>query len=209
MSGSSPLTLAQLDQLLAAITNPRDQAALLLSCGCGLRAGTLTKLKLSAVLDSDHRLTGRVEIPRRNMKGKHQAHRVDIPERALRALGTWIAVHPSPHRQAPLWPSHRNKEEPITTRQWRRIIQAAARAADIAARISPHSARKFFAHAIYEGTNHDIQLTTRALGNRSPMATMHYLDFGQRRITSATLDIFNAQAHGDLLLNTPEAKSST
>lgn len=209
MSGSEPLTIRDIDTLALAFKSPRDQAAFLLSCGCGLRAGTLCALKISHVLDRNHRLTGRVEIPRIAMKGKRAAHSVEIPKRALNALGIWIAQHPAPHRAAPLWPSERNQEEGITTRQWQRLFAAACQAADIGGRRTPHSARKFFAHAIFEGTDKDIQLTTRALGNKNPMSTMHYLDFGQRRIDAATLDIFSRAAEPQLSFTAPDQNISS
>ena len=198
MSGSCPLTLDQIDAMLDSMESARDRAALLLSCGCGLRAGTLSRLRLSAVLNVHHELTGYLEIPRRAMKGKRQAHRLPIPPRALRALGEWIAAHPAPHRAAPIFPSTKRPTEGICPRQWQRVVSRAAAAAGAAGRVTPHSARKFFAHAVYEGTARDVQLTTRALGNRSPMATMHYLDFGGQRIAAATLDIFNRRAQREI-----------
>lgn len=209
MSGSSPLTLDQIDALILALDKPRDQAALLLACGCGLRAGTLCGLRICHVLDKNHTLTGQLEIPRRIMKGKRQAHRVDIPARALKALGIWLAQHPAPHRQAPLWPSETNQEENISTRQWQRIIAKGRRTAAIGGRITPHSARKFYAHAIYQATDRDIGLTTRALGNVNPMSTMHYLDYGQRKISAATMEVFNAATTPELPLGAPEKTTST
>lgn len=198
MSGSVPLSLDNIDAMLDAMDNPRDRAALLLSCGCGLRAGTLARLRLSAVLNAQHELTGQLEIPRRAMKGKRGAHRLPIPPRALRALGEWIAAHPAPHRAAPIFPSTKRPDEGICPRQWQRIIARAAAGLAAPGRVTPHSARKFFAHAIYTHTGADVQLTTRALGNRSPMATMHYLDYGGSKIAAATLDVFNRRAQREL-----------
>ena len=198
MSGSTPLDVSTIDGMIDAIESPRDRAALLLACGCGLRAGTLQKLRLTAVLNSRHELTGKIEIPRRALKGQRKAHTVDIPARALQALANWIAQHPQPHRQAPIFPSTKRPEQGICPRQWQRIICTAATKAGATGKITPHSARKFFAHAIYEGTGRDVQLATRALGNLSPMSTMHYLDFGGQRIRAATLDVFNARAQRNL-----------
>lgn len=209
MSGSKPLSLAEIDQIADALTTARDRAAFLLSCGCGLRSGTLLSLRLAQIIDRDHCLTGYIDIPRASMKGKRRAHRVNIPARALRALGLWIAEHPAPHRAAPLFPSSKNPDAPITTRHWRRVFQEACQEAKITGRVSPHSTRKFFAHAIYEETDKDIQLTTRALGNKSPMSTMHYLDFGQRRIALATLTIFDDRAQLQLLSPQSEQKTSS
>lgn len=194
MSGSSPLDVQEINSLVDELPGARDRAAILLSSGCGLRAGTLCALKLANVLDREHRLTGRIEIDRAKMKGKRKPHTVTIPARALRALAEWIAIHPAPHRAAPLFASYRNPEKPITTRTWRRIVQEATQRAGITKRVSTHSLRKFYAHAIYKSTGNDIELTTRALGNKSPMATMHYLDFGQRKIDNATMEIFNDAA---------------
>lgn len=189
MSASTPITLAEIDAMAAALPKLRDRAAFLLACGCGLRAGTLCALSVGQLLDPNHRLTGRIEITRKQMKGAHLAHALEIPERALYQVALWLAAHPAPHRQAPLWPSETKKEKNITTRQWQRIISTAAAAAGVPGHVSPHSCRKFFAHAIYEATSKDIQLTTRALGNKSPMSTLHYLDFGSRKIATATLNI--------------------
>lgn len=209
MSASSPLDIAEINAMHDALPSQRDQAAFLLACGCGLRSGTLCALRIAHLLDRNHRLTGRLAIPRRNMKGQHQAHTVAIPKRALESIAIWIATHPAPHRQAPLWPSLRNPQANITPRQWHRIFTAAALAAGVQGNVSPHSARKFFAHGIYESTDKDIQLTTRALGNKSPMATLHYLDFGQRRITKATLEIFGTSQQELFSVDTPEHTSSS
>ena len=116
MSGSTPLDVRTIDGMIDAMESPRDRAALLLACGCGLRAGTLQKLRLTAVLNSRHELTGKIEIPRRALKGQRKAHTVDIPARALQALANWIAQHPQPHRQAPIFPSSKRPELGICPR---------------------------------------------------------------------------------------------
>jgi len=199
MSGSKPLNLDEIDKLLDELDSKRDQAALLLSCACGLRAGTLAKLTLASVLDREHALTGRLEIPRKAIKGKRQAHALTIPPRALNALAIWIAKHPAPHRAAPMFPSTTRPDRGVCPRQWQRIISSAARRAGLDARLTPHSARKFFAQAIYASTKLDIQLTTRALGNKSPISTLHYLDFGASAIEAASLEIFSNRAQLELL----------
>lgn len=198
MPGSDPLTLDEIDQLAQDSNSLRDQAIILLICGCGPRANELRQVRICHVMRGDRTMTGTLHIPRAHAKGKRQARTIQIPQRAMQALLKWLAVHPAPHLNAWLFPSRENPDLPVTTRTIQRAFAAARTNLDRGRKLTPHSGRKFFGCAIYAGTGHDIAMTARALGQRNPTSTMHYLDLDGQRLTTATLAVFDKRTTPNL-----------
>jgi integrase len=79
----------------------------------------------------------------------------------------------------------------VTAGQATRIIQRIAAAAGLAGqgRWGPHSARKWFARAIYEASGHDILLTKAALGHAHVATTERYLSADQDRAAGLILGL--------------------
>jgi len=119
------------------------EAALSVAYGAGLRVSEVANLKVSDI-DSE-RMTLRVE------QGKGQRDRyVMLSPQLLELLRDWWkAARP----QVWLFPGQ-NPVNPMTPRQLNRAVHAAAQAAGIAKRVSPHTLRHSFAtHLLEQGVD--------------------------------------------------------
>jgi len=129
---TAPVVLSQEEvaRLLEAAPGVKYKAALSVAYGAGLRVSEVVALKVSEV-DSE-RMTLRVE------RGKGQRDRyVMLSPQLLELLRDWWwAARP----QAWLFPGQ-NPVNPMSVRQLARAVHAAAQAAGIAKRVSPHTPR--------------------------------------------------------------------
>ena len=160
----APVVLSQEEvaRLLEAAPGLKVKAALSVAYGAGLRVSEVVALKVSD-LDSQ-RMTLRVE------QGKGQRDRyVMLSPQLLELLRDWWrAARP----QAWLFPGQ-NPVNPMSARQLVRAVHAAAQAAGIAKRVSPHTLRHSFATHLLE-QNVDIRVIQVLLGHAKLETTALY-----------------------------------
>src|SRR5271166_1406976 len=160
----APVVLSQEEvaRLLEAAPGLKYKAALSAAYGAGLRVSEVVALKVSDI--DSQRMTLRVE------QGKGQRDRfVMLSPQLLELLREWWqAARP----QAWLFPGQ-NPVNPMTARQLGRAVHAAARAAAIKKRVSPHTLRHSFATHLLE-QNVDIRVIQVLLGHAKLETTALY-----------------------------------
>ena len=164
------LSPEEVARLLDAAPGLKYKAALSVAYGAGLRAAEVVSLKLSDI-DSE-RMVIRVE------QGKGAKDRyVMLSEHLLHLLRSyWRAARP----QGWLFPGQ-NPVNPLTTRQLSRACHAAAQAAGIDKRVSPHTLRHSFATHLLE-QKVDIRVIQVLLGHKKLESTALYAQVATRAI---------------------------
>ncbi len=143
-----PVVLSQdeVARLLEAAPGLKYKAALSVAYGAGLCVSEVVALKVSDI-DSE-RMTLRVE----QNKGRRDCYVMLSPQLLELLRAWWRAARP----QAWLFPGQ-NPVNPMSARQLVRAVYAAAQAAGIAKRVSPHTLRHSFATHLLE-QNVDIRV---------------------------------------------------
>ena len=160
----APIVLNQdeVARLLEAAPGLKYKAALSLAYGAGLRVSEVAALKVSDI-DSE-RMTLRIE------QGKGRKDRyVMLSPQLLELLRDWWRVA---RPQAWLFPGQ-SPVNPMTGRQLCRAVHAAAHAAGIAKRVTPHTLRHSFATHLLE-QNVDLRVSQVLLGHAKLETTALY-----------------------------------
>jgi integrase/recombinase XerD len=174
------LSRDEVARLLNATTCLKHQAALSVAYGAGLRVAEVSTLKVADV-DSERMLL-RVE------RGKGgRCRNAMLSEDLLTLLRQWWKAGRQQgvmHRDGWLFPGQ-HAMKPISTRQLYRIVVEAARAADIAKRVGPHTLRHSFAtHLLEDGT--DIRIIQVLLGHAKLNNTAFYAKVATRTVRTVT-----------------------
>lgn len=162
------LTVQEVTRLLEAAGSLRNQAALSISYGSGLRASEVCHLKINDV-DSE-RMILQVE------EGKGQRDRYAmLSPTMLKILRAWYREGRAREKLLPggwLFPGQ-NPVNPISTRQLNRLFHQACTDAGIDKRVSLHSLRHSFATHLLE-QHVDIRVIQVLLGHKKIANTMRY-----------------------------------
>ena len=174
------LSRDEVARLLEATTCLKHQAALSVAYGAGLRVAEVAALKVADV--DSARMLIRVE------RGKGGQHRNALLATDLLALlrDWWRAGRQQGvlRRDGWLFPGQ-HPLKPISTRQLHRIVVEAARAADLAKRVGPHTLRHSFAtHLLEDGT--DIRVIQVLLGHARLENTAFYTKVATRTVRAVT-----------------------
>src|SRR5215471_5233615 len=141
------LSVEEVARLLEAAPGPKYKAAFATAYGAGLRVSEVVALKVTDI-DSTRMLI-RVE----RGKGRKDRHAILSPQ-LLELLRAWWREGKRRGVMLPqgwLFPS-RNPIMPLSTRQMNRAVHAAAQAAEIKKRVTPHTLRHSFAtHLLEQG----------------------------------------------------------
>ncbi len=159
-----PVVLSQEEaaRLIEAAPSLKYKAALSVAYGAGLRVSEVAHLKVSDI--DSQRMTVRVE----RGKGQRERYVMLAPQLLELLRAWWRAARP------PVWlfPGQ-NPINPVTERQINRAMQAAAKAAGISKRVSPHTLRHSFAtHLLEQGV--DIRVIQVLLGHAKLETTALY-----------------------------------
>jgi site-specific recombinase XerD len=170
------LSPEEVTRLLAAAHGPKYQAALAVAYGAGLRVSEVCALKVADV-DST-RMVLRVE------QGKgHKDRYAMLSPTLLELLRRWWRVAHAKGKMLPggwLFPGQ-NPVNPLTARQLNRACHAAALAADLDKRVSPHTLRHSFATHLLE-QKVDIRVIQVLLGHKKLETTALYSQVATRTL---------------------------
>ncbi len=166
--------------LLEAAPGPKYKAALAAAYGAGLRVSEVVALKVSDV-DSERMLI-RID----HGKGRKDRHAMLSPQ-LLEFLRAWWREGRRLGAMLPqgwLFPG-RNPVNPLSTRQLNRAVHAAAKAAGISKRVSPHTLRHSFATHLLE-QDIDIRVIQVLLGHAKLDTTALYTRVATSTIRAVT-----------------------
>jgi len=174
------LSVEEIALLLQAAPGPKYKAAFATAYGAGLRVSEVVALKVG---DTDSkRMLLRVE----QGKGRKDRDAMLSPQ-LLELLRDWWVEG---RRRGVLLPRGwlfpgRNLIEPLSTRQLNRAVHAAAEAAEIKKRVSPHTLRHSFAtHLLEQDT--DIRVIQVLLGHAKLDTTARYTRVANTTIRNVT-----------------------
>jgi integrase/recombinase XerD len=174
------LSVEEVTLLLRAASAPKYKAAFATAYGAGLRVSEVIALKV-ADIDSKRMLL-RVE----RGKGRKDRHAMLSPQ-LLELLRAWWREGRRRNLLLPggwLFPG-RNPVEPLSARQLCRVVRAAAQAAGINKRVSPHTLRHSFAtHLLEQGV--DIRVIQTLLGHVKLDTTALYTRVANTTIRAVT-----------------------
>jgi site-specific recombinase XerD len=174
------LSVEEIALLLQAAPGPKYKAAFATAYGAGLRVSEVVALKVGDI-DSERMLL-RVE----QGKGRKDRDAMLSPQ-LLELLRDWWVEG---RRRGVLLPRGwlfpgRNPIEPLSTRQLNRAVHAAADAAGIKKRVSPHTLRHSFAtHLLEQDT--DIRVIQVLLGHAKLDTTARYTRVANTTIRNVT-----------------------
>jgi len=162
------LSPEEVSRLIAAARNIKHQVALSVAYGTGLRVSEVVGLKVTDV--DSQRMTLRVE----QGKGRKDRYAMLSPV-LLQRLRSWWRIA---HAQGKILPGGwlfpgLDPMDPLSTRQLNRAVHAAAEAAGIDKRVSPHTLRHSFATHLLE-RKVDIRVIQVLLGHKKLETTSVY-----------------------------------
>ena len=186
------LSVEEVTRLLEAAPGPKYKAAFGTAYGAGLRVSEVVTLKVSDI-DSTRMLI-RVE----QGKGRKDRHAMLSPQ-LLELLRAWWREGKRRGVMLPqgwLFPG-RNPITPLSTRQMNRAVHAAAQAAEIKKRVTPHTLRHSFATHLLE-QDIDIRVIQVLLGHAKLDNTAFYTKVATRTVRTVTspldkLDLFKVE----------------
>jgi site-specific recombinase XerD len=170
----SVLSPDEVGALLAATTCLKHRAMLSVAYGAGLRAGEVAALKVGHI--DSQRMVIRVE---RGKGGRYRNAMLSLD--LLTLLRAWWLEGHSKGVMVPdgwLFPGT-DLENPVSTRQLARVVEAAAKRAGLTKRVSPHTLRHSFAtHLLEDGV--DIRVIQVLLGHAKLENTAFYTQVATR-----------------------------
>ena len=156
------LSPEEVARLLEAAPGPKYKAALSAAYSAGLRVSEVVALKVSDI--DSKRLLLRIE----QGKGRKDRYAMLSPK-LLELLRDWYRIA----RPAVWLFPGRDPMLPLTTRQFARVVHAAASLAEIKKRVTPHTLRHSFATHLLEQKT-DVRLIQVLLGHAKLDTTMLY-----------------------------------
>jgi len=158
----SVLSPEEVARLLEAAPGPKYKAALSAAFAAGLRVSEVVSLKVSDI--NSKRMLLRIE----QGKGRKDRFAMLSPQ-LLELLRDWYRIA----RPAVWLFPGRDPMLPLTTRQFARVVHAAANMAEIKKRVTPHTLRHSFATHLLEQKT-DVRLIQVLLGHAKLDTTMLY-----------------------------------
>ena len=178
------LSVEEVTLLLRAATAPKYKAVFATAYGAGLRASEVVALKVGDI-DSERMLL-RVERGKGG-KDRHAMLSPQLLELLLELLRVWWREGRRRSLLLPggwLFPGG-NPVEPLSARQFCRAVHAAAQAAGIKKRVSPHTLRHSFATHLLE-QDVDIRVIQTLLGHAKLDTTALYTRVANTTIRAVT-----------------------
>ncbi|GFE52574.1 site-specific integrase [Roseobacter cerasinus] len=148
---------------------PRDLAFLTFGINTAYRAGEILSLTVGQV---DHLREGdRLEI-KQSKTGKYRAATLNAA--VIETLDAWLAVHPDPRRDAPVFYSRRTKQA-LTVSTVNGMVKGWCADVGLRGNFGSHTMRKTWGYHQRVQMNQPIPLLMAAFGHSNQAQTLEYL----------------------------------
>ena len=173
----SPQAVAAIEALLE--SQARNRAIFCLGTNTNLRASDMLKLTVGEVLG----LQPGDSLIVREKKTK-KVRRIVMNRKVFLALEAWLAEHPDPQPEAPLFPSQ-GRGAPLTVPSLNNLVKAWCRQVGLRGNYGCHSLRKTFGymHRVVHGT--DIPTLMVMFNHSSQKQTLTYLGIEETEVHDA------------------------
>lgn len=167
------LSVDQVEKLIAATTNIKHRALLMLTYSAGLRKMEVLQLTPKCI-DSQ-----RMQVRVQQGKGKKDRYSV-LAQKTLETLRLYYRLHRPQHY---LFETQLQKGKPLAERTLDQIVKKSAVKAGLSTEISFHTLRHCFAtHLLEKGTN--LRIIQQLLGHNSLKTTAIYLHVSKFEMTA-------------------------
>ncbi len=184
MKGSRPLNDTEVAAVSAAL-KPRDRALFTLGVRTGFRISEILSLNIGDVRLPNGKIVDRIEVVRRNMKGKRSGRTVVLHVEAQNAISELVSSRSGMPDSTPLFQTEIGTR--VTRYGAHKALRRAYRRAGVYGRLGTHAMRKTFANRMYARLGKDLVKTQHALGHANVGSTISYLSFSQEEIDDAIL----------------------
>lgn len=185
MSGCRALTNEEIVLVEQALVGARNKALFTLGVATGLRVSEIVTIPVKNIFQHG-KVTDRVTIDRKNIKGKKGGRSVVLTDRAKLAISNLIKEECLTEDMF-LFPSRKGGH--ISRKQAWRILTDCYASLELQGKVSTHSMRKSLAVRVWEASGKDIRKTQIALGHANIQSTISYLGVDTESVDQLVMDI--------------------
>ena len=184
MSGARALSKDEHLKLKESFASLRNKCLYILGKNTGFRISELLSITIGQVYKKDF-----VKVARKNVKGQSESREVILNKEAKEAISEYLNSLESLNMNGPLFVSRNGSGMKSLSRiMAHKVFKQAFEQAGLTGSLSTHSCRKSYAMKIYEASQHDLIMTSRALGHKRLATTINYLPVNQDKLNSIILE---------------------
>lgn len=183
MAGARSLSNTEHLKLKESFNSLRNKCLYVFGKNTGFRISELLSITIGQVYKQDF-----IKVSRKKVKGQTESREVILNKEAKDAISDYLNSIEQLDMHAPLFVSRNGGgAKPLSRIMAHKVFKQAFEQARLNGSLSSHSMRKTYAMRIYEASQHDLILTSRALGHKNINTTISYLPVNQDKLNAIIL----------------------